>query len=67
MNIELIAIELGEALKYKKSINEINRIAKAVFKFSRREFPNESISSERSLLIYDWIMSTECYPNRYNL
>ena len=63
MNIELIAIELGEALKYKKSINEINRTAKAVFKFSRREFPNESISSERSRLIYDWIMSTECYPN----
>lgn len=63
MNIELIAVQVGEALKNVRSINEINRTAKAVFKFSRRDFPNESISSERSQLIYDWIMSTECYPN----
>ena len=63
MNIELIAIQVGEALKYKKTVKEINRTAKAVFKFSRRDFPNESISSERCQLIYDWIMSTQYYPN----
>ena len=63
MNIELIAIQVGEALKYKRSINEINRIANAVFKFSFRDFPNESISSTRSQLIYDWIMSTQYYPS----
>ena len=61
MNIELIAIQVGEALKYGRSINEINRIANAVFKFSRRGFPNESISSTRSQLIYDWIMSAQYY------
>ena len=63
MNIELIAVQLGESLKYKKSINEINRTAKAVFEFSRRDFSNESISSERSQLIYDWVMSTQYYPS----
>ena len=48
MNIELIAIQVGEALKYERSINEINRIANAVFKFAREDFPNDSITSKRS-------------------
>ena len=63
MNIELIAIQVGDSLKQVLSINEINRIANAVFKFSRRDFPNESITSTRSQLIYDWIMSTQYYPS----
>ena len=57
MNIELIAVQVGDALKYKRSVKEINRRAEAVFQFPRKGFPNESITSERSQLIYDWIMS----------
>jgi uncharacterized protein (TIGR02391 family) len=61
VNIELIAIQIGDAVKYRKSVNEIDRVAKAVFQFPCQEFPNESITSERAQLIYDWIMSLEHY------
>lgn len=66
MNIRLIATEIGDALKYDTSINEINRIAKAIFPFRYDRFPNDSITSQRAQLIYDWIMSLgrhECTPS----
>ena len=59
MNIKLIAIQIGDALKDRKSLKEINRVAEAIFQFPRQEFPNESITSERAKLTYDWIMSLE--------
>lgn len=61
MDIELIATQVGDALKYSTTLNEINRIAKVVFKFPRKEFPNEFITSERAQLIYDWIMTLGDY------
>lgn len=57
MNIELIAIQIGDTLKDRKSLNEINRVAEAIFQFPRQKFPNKSITSERAKLTYDWIMS----------
>jgi len=57
MNIRLIAIEAGDALKYDTSVNEIDRIGSAVFQFQRDEFPHESITSVRAKRIYDWLMS----------
>ncbi len=57
MNIELIAIQIGDTLKDRKSLNEINRVAGAIFQFQCQEFPNESITSQRAKLTYDWIMS----------
>jgi uncharacterized protein (TIGR02391 family) len=57
MNISLIAIEAGDALKYDTSVNEIDRIGGAVFPFTRDEFPNNSITSARAQRIYDWLMS----------
>ncbi|QRF75441.1 hypothetical protein Thermo_00941 [Thermoplasmatales archaeon] len=35
-NYKLIAIKLGDNLKYGSSVNEINRIAKAVFPFNKK-------------------------------
>ena len=61
MDIELIATQVGDALKYSTSLNEINRIAKVIFKFPRQEFANEFITSVRAQLIYDWIMSLGNY------
>ena len=55
VNIKLFAIKLGDALKYTSSVNVINRIAKAVFPFSKDSFPNDSITSERAKLIFDWV------------
>lgn len=56
-NYRLIATSVGELLKYESTINEIGRIAGAVFRFSRDEFPNPSITSSRSKLVHDWILS----------
>ncbi len=61
MNLELIAVEIGDYVKNRTSINEINRITKALFEFPFREFPNKSITSVRAQLIYDWIMSLNEY------
>ena len=61
MNFKLIATEMGESVKNTTTINQINRVAKPIFKFPRQEFPNESITSERAQLIYDWILSLEDY------
>ena len=61
MNFELIATEIGDYVKYTTTINEINRVAKPIFKFPLQEFPNESITSTRAQLIYDWILSLEDY------
>ncbi|MFP3255056.1 MAG: hypothetical protein RXP30_01300 [Thermoplasmata archaeon] len=52
-----IAIKLGENLKYGSSINEINRIAKSVFPFNKKEHPNDSITSLRAKEVYDWVLT----------
>ncbi|PKL70665.1 MAG: TIGR02391 family protein [Methanomicrobiales archaeon HGW-Methanomicrobiales-1] len=57
MNFKLIAIKLGEGLKYDTTVNDINRISSAIFDFSLKEYPHESITSVRSQLIYNWVMT----------
>jgi uncharacterized protein (TIGR02391 family) len=56
-NYRLIAVQVGDALKYATSINEINRIAGAIFPFRCENFPNDSITSSRAQLVHDWILS----------
>lgn len=56
MNYRLIAIQVGDLLKYSTSLNEINRIAGAHFRFQRESFPNDAITSQRAQLIHDWIL-----------
>ncbi len=55
MNIRLIAVEAGDALKYDTTVNEIDRIGSAVFPFQRDEFPLDSITSVRAKHIYNWL------------
>src|SRR6266705_2094258 len=57
MNIRLIAVEVGDALKYSTTLNEIDRIGGAIFPFRRDEFPNDAITSSRAKRIHDWVMS----------
>ncbi|MBI2427235.1 MAG: TIGR02391 family protein, partial [Ignavibacteriales bacterium] len=52
-----IAVQVGDLLKYDSTINDINRIAKALFQFPFETFPNDSITSSRAKLIHDWILS----------
>ncbi|MCD6408142.1 TIGR02391 family protein [bacterium] len=61
-NFRLIGIKLGEGVKYTTSINEINRIASAIFNFEVSSHPHESITSSRSQLIYDWVMTLAEQP-----
>jgi len=53
----IIAIKVGEALKWDTSINQVQRAASAVFKFSYEEFPTPGITSERATLIHNWVLS----------
>lgn len=57
VNFKLIAIKIGEGLKYDTTINDIKRISSAIFDFSMKEYPHESITSSRSQLIYNWVMT----------
>lgn len=57
MNIRLLAVQAGDALKYETSVNEIERNGSAIFPFPRDEFPENSITSVRAKHIYDWLMS----------
>jgi len=56
-NYRLLAIELGQLLKYSTTLREIDRYAGAIFSFQCQSFPNEAITSQRAQLIYDWIMT----------
>jgi len=56
-NYRLIAIQVGDALKYNTSINEINRIGGAILGLQCEHFSNDSITSSRAQLIHDWILS----------
>jgi len=62
INIRLIAVEAGDALKYDTTVNEIDRIGSAIFPFRSDEFPHDSITSIRAKRIYDWLMSLGKYP-----
>jgi uncharacterized protein (TIGR02391 family) len=58
MNYRLIAIQIGDVLKFHTSIKDIDRAAKSVFTFQKEVFPNDSsISSARAKLIYEWILT----------
>lgn len=57
MNYRLAAVEIGDLLKYDTSVNQINRIGQAIFRFTKETFPNDSITSVRAQNIHDWILS----------
>jgi uncharacterized protein (TIGR02391 family) len=57
MDALLIAVQVGDALKYATSVKEIDRIGGAVLKVRRDDFPNEAVSSARAQRVQDWILS----------
>ena len=57
INFKLVAIELGDGLKYQTSVNEINRMASVVFDFEPLSHPHPSITSVRAQTVYDWVMT----------
>jgi hypothetical protein len=57
LNYELIAVELGDIIKWTHSVNQIERVAQATLKVNKREFVNPNITSIRAQSVYDWVMS----------
>lgn len=62
MDARLIAVQVGDALKYSTSLNEIDRIAAAALKVRRESFPNDAITSARAQKVYDWVLSLARAP-----
>jgi len=62
INFKLIGTKLGEGLKYSTSVNKVNRIASTIFDFEISSHLNENITSVRSQLIYDWVMTLSDQP-----
>jgi uncharacterized protein (TIGR02391 family) len=57
LNIQKIAIEIGDIIKWSSSVNEINRLGQAVLKVAKENFPNSAITSVRQQEIYNWLCS----------
>jgi uncharacterized protein (TIGR02391 family) len=57
MDARLIAIQVGDVLKYVTSVNEIDRIGGAVLKVHRDTFRNDAITSQRAQRVHDWVLS----------
>jgi uncharacterized protein (TIGR02391 family) len=55
--IRLIALQVGDVLKYDSTVNEIGRAASALFRFPKESFPHDSITSQRAQLVYDWVLT----------
>ena len=62
ISFKRLAIECGEGLKSQTSINEIGRMASVYFDFEVVSHPHPSITSSRSQLVYDWIMTLNEQP-----
>lgn len=57
MNFKIVGTEFGEAIKNETTINQIRRVFSALTDLEPKNYSNNSITSKRSRLIYDWIMT----------
>ncbi len=57
MDIQLIAVQVGDALKYSTTVNEVDRIGAAALRVRKENFPNDAITSVRAQGVHDWVLS----------
>ena len=57
LNFRHIATQIGDNIKYAKSVNEIDRLGQAILRVVKESFPNSAITSVRAKVVYDWILS----------
>jgi uncharacterized protein (TIGR02391 family) len=57
VNIQRIAVEVGDKIKWSSSINQIDRQGQAILKVSKENFPHNAITSQRQQAIYNWLCS----------
>ncbi|AEG17670.1 hypothetical protein [Methanobacterium paludis] len=47
-NFKLLAVQIGNEIKWDVPLKEIDRIAEAIFDFEYLKFPNENSTSQRT-------------------
>ena len=57
MDIRLIAVQVGDALKHATTVNEVDRIGAATLRVHKERFPNDAITAQRAQGVYDWVLS----------
>src|ERR1700733_5484993 len=57
VNIQRIAVEVGDKIKWSGSVNLIDRQGQAILKVSKENFPHSAITSQRQQGIYNWLCS----------
>jgi uncharacterized protein (TIGR02391 family) len=57
INFRHIATQIGDALKYSTSVNEIDRMGQSILRVNKENFPNAAITSARAKTLYDWVLS----------
>jgi len=62
INFRHIATQIGDALKYSTSINEIDRHGQSILRVHKEEFPNSAITSLRAQTLYNWVLSLAKTP-----
>lgn len=58
INVQRIAVELGDIIKWTRSANEIDRFGQAILKVNKEQFQNNAITAIRQQTIYNWLCST---------
>ncbi len=62
VNFKLLATKIGEGLKYDVSLNQIQREASAILNFPVSAHPNDAITSQRSQVLYNWVITLGQQP-----
>jgi len=57
VNIQRIAVEVGDKIKWSGSVNLIDRQGQAILKVPKENFPHSAITSQRQHGIYNWLCS----------
>ncbi|MDP4116800.1 MAG: TIGR02391 family protein [Bacteroidota bacterium] len=62
INFRHIATQIGDALKYSTTINEIDRFGQSILRVNKENFPNPAITSSRAQTLYNWVLSLAKTP-----
>lgn len=62
INFRHIATQIGDALKYSTTVNEIDRLGQSILRVNKENFPNSAITSARAKTLYDWVLSLANTP-----
>jgi hypothetical protein len=56
INVQRIAVEIGDIVKWTRAVNEIDRLGQAILKVSKESFRNDAITAARQQSIWTTII-----------